>query len=75
MGRQQGFEEVLPEVSGNLRTNLNISQDKVLPRTLCCLFFKALKFIVKLQYIQSVVQHVLIFSDNALGICRGPDKA
>lgn len=41
------LNEILPAVTGNLSPNLNISKDKILSRTLHCLFSKALKFIAE----------------------------
>lgn len=60
MTKQQSFYRILSAVSGNLNSNLNISKDKILSRTLHCLFFKALKFIAELKLAKSVTKHGLV---------------
>lgn len=75
MTKQQSFYRILSAVSGNLNSNLNISKDKILSRTLHYLFFKALKFIAELKLAKSVTKHGLVPWDNTLGIYKAVDKA
>lgn len=61
------LSKILSAVSANLSSNLNISRDKFLYRSLYCLFFEALKFIAELKLVYSVIKYGLFPRDSNLG--------